>query len=165
MHRGVVGRIVGSPKELAKDAATALAHAPLLADIGIRFDYGDRSPDLSPLAGSPLLARARSIEITGPASKRLAGWAALELPEVRSLSLGSVTLSAEDVETLLAAPRVPKLESLSIGMCRFNKGALEPLAKLRCPLRRFDLPAGHAGAALGEVLGKFRGLTYLRIPG
>jgi len=160
MHRGVVGRVTGSPTKLAASARKILDAAPLL--MSVQLDVSQR--DLSPLAGSPLLARARELTIHGD-SKRLTGWQHVIAPEVRSLELASLSFAAEDLAALVAQPW-PKLEVLELSGCSFNKRAIVPLAKLVAPnLVRFDLAAGHLGAPLGEVLAALPELRYLRIPG
>lgn len=164
MHRGVVGLVGGSPAQLAASAPKILDAAPLLMSIGIEVWRRHSERDLSPLAGSPLLARARDLAIHGD-SKRLTGWHQLIAPEVRSLELASLSFAAEDLAALVAQPW-PKLEVLKLTGCSFNKRAIVPLAKLVAPnLVRFDLAAGHLGPLLGEVLAALPELRYLRIPG
>jgi uncharacterized protein (TIGR02996 family) len=163
MARGVVGHVTGSPAKLALHADQILEAAPLLTSVTISLDREDR--DLSPLAGSPLLARVRHLDLNGSDTLRVLGWGALDVPNLRALTLFEIALGPEDTEALLAAPRMAKLESLGISYCRLNKGALEPLARLRCPLRRIDLSAGHVGPKLGELLGRFRELASVRLPG
>lgn len=164
MHRGVVGRVAGTPSALAANATKILAAAPLLMGVQIEVWRNNSDRDLSPLAGSPLLARAREITLHGD-TKRLAGWHHLITPEVRSLELSSLSFAPEDVAALVAHPW-PHLEAIKITGCSFNKNAIDPLAKLKAPkLARFDLAAGHLGPSLGDVLAALPKLRYLRIPG
>jgi hypothetical protein len=109
-------------------------------------------------------ARRCWLELRGTSPVRATTWSAIVAPNVRRLDLSMLTLSEEDVEAVVAQPW-PKLESLTLSWNRYNKHALLPLAKLAAPLRRFDCAAGHAGPSLGDAIGKFTGLTYLRIPG
>ncbi len=164
MHRGVVGHVAGTPPALAANARKILAAAPLLMAIQVEAWRNNSDRDLAPLAGSPLLARAREITLHGD-TKRLTGWHHLITPEVRSLELSSLSFAAEDLTALVAHPW-PHLEALKFTGCSFNKHAIDPLAKLKAPkLVRFDLAAGHLGPSLGAVLAALPKLRYLRIPG
>lgn len=163
MERGVVGRVSGKPKQLASHAAEILAAAPLLVALQIDVDGMPADRDLSRLAGSPLLARARSIAIQG-AHARVAGWQHLEAPALRSLVLSMVALGRDDVEVLVARG-LPRLERLKIMWSRLNKAALEPLARLAAPITNLDLAAAHVGRSLGAIVAGFAGLRVLRIPG
>lgn len=161
MARGVVGQVTGSAAKLASQAEAILAHAPLLTVLRLWFEVGDPSKEMSPLEGSPLLARARKLWIDS-SGHRIWRWSGLQLPELRSLVLTNVALAREDVEAIVTA--MPKLESLQISRCRFNKGAFEAFAGLRCPLRRIVLAATHAGPPLVDLLARFPDLTNVQIP-
>ena len=112
MHRGVVGHVAGTPSKLAAHATRILAAAPLLMSVQIEVWRNTSDRDLSSLAGSPLLARARDITLHGD-TKRLSGWHHLITPEVRSLELSSLSFAADDVAALVAHPW-PNLETIRI---------------------------------------------------
>ena len=163
--RGIVGGVRGSSRALAAAAASIVAKAPLVTSVTVAVG---EVRELEPLAGSPLLERARGLAIHHYTPVRLTGWAALVLPNVRTVDWSSIAVGPEDAEALLAAPNVPKLERLVISNCRLNRGALEPLARAAFPLKVLDLPAGGQGPRLGELIGgnpAFAGLETLRIPG
>ncbi len=161
--RGIVAKIRGSSRALAAAAPRILAGAPLVASMTIEVGT---IRELDPLAGSPLLALMRGLELTHHTPVRPTGWAALAVPEVRSIVLSSIAAGPEDLEPLLAV--AAKLGSLTLSKCRLNRGALEPLARAACPLTKLDMPAHKQGPRLGELLGgnpALRGLVTLGIAG
>ena len=163
MHRGVVGHVTGSPAKLAHSATAILEAAPLLMSIDLDVKL-DKDRDLAPLAGSPLLARARKLRLTGNPA-RVTGWEHLIAPELRALELFMRALGPADIEAVTALG-LPELEELSVSWCRLNKRALEPLAKLAAPrLVKLDLPAAHVGPPLGAIVARFPALRVVRIPG
>jgi uncharacterized protein (TIGR02996 family) len=157
---GVVGRVTGSAVDLAQHAAAILEAAPLLTEASVVLDPD--APDVSPLARSPLLARLRSVQFGPPhGGEPVKGWSAIEAPNLRSMKLSTIRFGAGDIEVLFAGPRFPRLEALTLEHCTLDEGALAPLARTRCPLRRIEMP--FQGPAIAEPLGRLRGLVDVRL--
>ena len=116
-----------------------------------------------PLAGSPLLARARCLGFALGSPLRVTGWTALAMPKLRELALSSVALGPSDSTDSL--PHMSELRRLSIRDCRLNKGVVEGLAAMCGPLAELDVTAGKLGARLGDIAGGFPSLTSLQLAG
>lgn len=154
LDRGLVGIVSGPVSAIATHQANIVKKAALVTTVKL---WG---PDLAGLENSALLARARSLTIAGAGKKLRAS--TLDLPELRTLVLDAVALGPEEMQLLVDA--APKLQRLTISGCRLNKNAEAPLAKL-VHLRELDFPAGGLGSNFGVMLGEFRELVKLRIPG
>ncbi len=158
LDRGVVGGVAGTAKTLAAAGAAIVRGAPLVSSVAI--EIGDR--DLAPLAGSPLLAKIRELQLHHFTPVRPTHWETLAVPEVRAITLSSVAAGPDDLGALFA--QTPGLRALVLSGCRLNKGAIEGLARGSFALRRVELPAHELGSRLGELLGPHP-LEILRIAG
>lgn len=160
-ERGLPSALGGAPADLAQHGEALLARYPHLDTLGVSVP---RAGSLAPLTASPLLTRARRLDLHSAWTKRLAGLTELpELPALRDLTLLGVALAPADLDLLLA--RAPGLEALAIVGSRLNKGALEPLGARRPDLVSVALPAAHTGPVLGALLGHLRRVRVASLPG
>jgi len=157
--RGLVGHVRGSPELLARFSPTIVAKAATVHDVDVMLAS---SGDVSALAGSPLLAKARRVMISS-AGRKLAGAGALELPACRELVFEAVALGPEELAAVVA--NAPRLAKLKLHAGRLNKKAEEPLAGLADRLVELDMPAYHLGPTFGQLLGAFTKLSRLAIAG
>ncbi|MBX7101843.1 MAG: TIGR02996 domain-containing protein [Myxococcaceae bacterium] len=164
--RGVVAEVQGEPRLLARHAHALLAAAPLLTRLSAQLE--DQVRELAPLAGTPLLERARFVSVDSFTASRWKGAEVLAQAEhLEGLRFVSVAIGAGDLEGCFGPGKLTGLTTFEVSGCRLNRGALEPLATLDARLERLELQAAHLGPWLGKTLARpaFHGLRVLAAAG
>jgi uncharacterized protein (TIGR02996 family) len=158
LHRGLPASVAGSTEAIAAASVRLSAKAPLVTRLEIDMGFS-----LKPLVRATLIGRATSIAIRANAFQdKCLSALGTELVELRELTLrGAVRPHAFDWVVDAELPRLRRLvlTGSSFGLLgrrdssTWGGVAIEPLTKIRSPLRQFELEGAWLGPRLGEIVG------------